>query len=429
MPQPGKPHRARQHGGHRPASATTCTRRPAAWHTARAARVAPAASMHSAASRRSTGMPSAMLAATSSTCRSPSEHGRTPCTASAAAAKSIAATWRSRNGSHRTSTATCRKSSRSSQARCEISSSAAASVGSHPFAHARIASARSSKHVVRRGVLRLRSAFPAAESGRSPHQRAVGPAVHLAVAESADADARRDYSAEGEGNPQGSPISPLLANLFMHYAFDRWMDREFPGCPFERYADDIVAHCDTGDQARQLRAAIAERLGTLGLELHPVKTKIVYCKDANRRGDFGHASFDFLGYTFRGRLAQGPRGYFTGFNPAISGKAKKAKGKQIRDWHLNRRSSADLSSLADQINPQVRGWINYYGAFYRSGLRFLAWRINEHLARWAMQKFKRFRGKYAKAMAWLQKVYQYKPDLFAHWQLIAFTASRTVGAG
>ena len=104
-------------------------------------------------------------------------------------------------------------------------------------------------------------------------------------------------------------------------------------------------------------------------------------QDANRRGDFEHASFDFLGYTFRGRLAQGPRGYFTGFNPAISGKAKKAKGQQIRDWHLNRRSSADLSSLADQINPQVRGWINYYGAFYRSELRFLAWRINEHLAR------------------------------------------------
>ena len=215
----------------------------------------------------------------------------------------------------------------------------------------------------------------------------------------------------------------------MHYAFDTWMDREFPGCPFERYADDITAHCDSEEQARELRAAIAERLGALGLELHPGKTKIVYCKDANRRGDFGHTSFDFLGYTFRGRLAKGPRGYFTGFNPAISAKAKKAKGQQIRHWHLNRRSGTDLSGLADQINPQVRGWINYYGAFYRSELRFLAWRINEHLTRWAMHKFKRFRGKYAKAMAWLQKVYQYKPGLFAHWQLIAFTAGRTVGAG
>ena len=126
-------------------------------------------------------------------------------------------------------------------------------------------------------------------------------------------------------------------------------------------------------------------------------------------------------HTFRGRLAKGRRGYFTGFSPAISAKARKAKGKQIRDWHLNRRSGTDLFSLAKEINPQVRGWINYYGAFYRSELCFLAWRINEHLARWAMHKFKRFRGKYAKAMAWLQKVYQYQPGLFAHWQLIAFT--------
>jgi RNA-directed DNA polymerase len=232
-----------------------------------------------------------------------------------------------------------------------------------------------------------------------------------------------------KGTPQGSPISPVLANLFMHYAFDTWMDREFPGCPFERYADDVVAHCDTEDQARELRAAIAKRLGALGLELHPVKTKIVYCKDANRPGSHEHTSFDFLGYTFRGRLAKGPRGYFTGFSPAISHKAKKATGRQIRAWHLTRRSGTDLSSLAEAINPQVRGWINYYGAFYRSELRFLAWRINEHLARWAMHKFKRFRGKYAKAMAWLQKIYQHQPRLFAHWQLIAFTAGRTVGAG
>jgi len=232
-----------------------------------------------------------------------------------------------------------------------------------------------------------------------------------------------------KGTPQGSPISPILANLFMHYAFDMWMDREYPGCPFERYADDIVAHCDSEDQARILRAAAAKRLGALGLELHPVKTKIVYCKDANRPGDFEHTSFDFLGYTFRGRLAKGPRGYFTGFSPAISAKAKKAKGRQIRAWHLNRRSGTDLSRLAEAINPQVRGWINYYGAFYRSELRFLAWRINEHLTRWAMHKFKRFRGKYAKAMAWLQKVYQHQPRLFAHWQLIAFTSGRAVGAG
>ena len=189
----------------------------------------------------------------------------------------------------------------------------------------------------------------------------------------------------------------------MHYAFDRWMDREFPGCPFERYADDIVAHCDTEEQARALRAAIAGRLGAIGLELHPEKTKIVYCKDTNRRGTSEHTSFDFLGYTFRGRLARGPRGYFLSFSPAMSTKAAKAKGQQIRAWHLNRRSGTDLSGLAEEINPQVRGWINYYGAFYRSELRSLARRIDEHLVRWAMQKFKRFRGKYRKALGWLTR--------------------------
>jgi RNA-directed DNA polymerase len=235
--------------------------------------------------------------------------------------------------------------------------------------------------------------------------------------------------AREKGTPQGSPISPLLANLFMHYAFDRWMDREFPGCPFERYADDIVAHCDTEEQAQSLQAAIASRLGALGLELHPDKTKVVYCKDGHRRGSFEHTSFDFLGYTFRARRATGRRGLFVSFSPAMSQKAKKAKGRQIRAWHLNRRSGTALSDLARGINPQVRGWINYYGAFYRSELYSLAMRINEHLVRWAMQKFKRLRGNPAKAWAWLDAVRQHQPRLFAHWHMLPRTISRPVGAG
>ena len=135
-------------------------------------------------------------------------------------------------------------------------------------------------------------------------------------------------AAREKGTPQGSPISPLLANLFMHYAFDRWMDREHPGSPFERYADDIVAHCDTEEQARVLRADIADRLGSLGLEVHPEKTKLVFCKDANRAGGSEHISFDFLGYTFRGRLASGPRGYFVSFSPAMSAKAKRRSARR-----------------------------------------------------------------------------------------------------
>ncbi|HEX6475803.1 MAG TPA: group II intron reverse transcriptase/maturase [Acidimicrobiales bacterium] len=234
--------------------------------------------------------------------------------------------------------------------------------------------------------------------------------------------------AREKGTPQGSPISPLLANLFMHYAFDRWMAREHPANPFERYADDIVAHCDTEDEARQLRAAIADRLGALGLELHPDKTKIVYCKDANRRGDAEHTSFDYLGYTFRGRLARGPAGLFVSFSPAVSTKAKKAKGQQIRAWHLNRRTGTGLSGLAEDINPQVRGWINYYGAFYRSELYSLARRIDEHLVAWAMQKFKRLRRKPSRAWDWLAKVRLHQPHLFAHWRLARLTPGRPVGA-
>jgi len=232
-----------------------------------------------------------------------------------------------------------------------------------------------------------------------------------------------------KGTPQGSPISPLLANLFMHYAFDKWMDREYPGAPFERYADDVVVHCDTEAQARSLWASLAERLGSLGLELHPEKTKVVYCQDANRRRDAEHTSFDFLGYTFRARLASSRRGFFANFLPAMSTKAKKAKGKQIRDWHLNRRSGIDLSSIARGINAQVRGWINYYGAFYRSEVYSLALRIDQHLVRWAMQKFKRLKRRPQQAWAWLNAARQRQPGLFAHWHLLPVAADRSARAG
>ncbi len=231
-----------------------------------------------------------------------------------------------------------------------------------------------------------------------------------------------------KGTPQGSPISPVLANLFMHWAFDRWMDREHPGCPFERYADDVVVHCATENQARRVLAAIGERLGSLGLEVHPGKTKVVYCKDAQRRGTSEHTSFDFLGYTFRARLARGRRGFFVGFNPAMSDKARKAVSATMRGWHLNRRSGSDLSDLARAINPQVRGWINYYGRFYRSKLHSLAKRIDEHIVRWARQKYKRLRESPQRAWAWLNAVRQRHRTLFAHWQL-ALTDHRPVGAG
>lgn len=227
-----------------------------------------------------------------------------------------------------------------------------------------------------------------------------------------------------KGTPQGSPISPLLANLFMHHAFDLWMARENPGCPFERYADDVIVHCDSERQARELLAGIARRLAECGLELHPDKTKIVYCKDANRRGDYEHTSFDFLGHTFKRRPVKGPRGLYVGFVPAISAKAVKAVGRKIRAWHLNRRTYTDLESIAEDINPQVRGWFGYYGAFYRSKLHILARRIDEHLVRWAMQKYKRLRSNPRAAWEWITATKQQHPALLAHWQLAATSPRR-----
>jgi enamine deaminase RidA (YjgF/YER057c/UK114 family) len=217
------------------------------------------------------------------------------------------------------------------------------------------------------------------------------------------------------------PASTLLG--VARLAFPRHADRDR-----SHSTRAIVVHCDTEEQARQLQAALTERLGFLGLELHPAKTKIVYCQDAGRRGEAEHTSFDFLGYTFRGRLVRGRRGFFVSFAPAMSSTAKKAKGRQIRAWHLNRRSGSDLSDLARGINPQVRGWINYYGAFYRSILYSLAARIDEHLVRWAMQKFKRLRGRPTRAWRWLDVVRRRQPTLFAHWYLLPSTPRRTVGA-
>jgi RNA-directed DNA polymerase len=171
------------------------------------------------------------------------------------------------------------------------------------------------------------------------------------------------------GTPQGSAISPLLANLFMHYAFDAWMVREFPNIPFERYCDDAVVHCGSEQQALRVRDAIEERLTQVGLELHPDKTRIVYCKDDDRRGDHEVTSFTFLGYTFRPRLAKNKWGKaFVNFLPAVSRDAVTTMGREIRSWRIAKRSDKSLTDLALMFNTIVQGWINYYGRFYKSML-------------------------------------------------------------
>jgi group II intron reverse transcriptase/maturase len=163
-----------------------------------------------------------------------------------------------------------------------------------------------------------------------------------------------------QGTPQGSAVSPILANLFLHYAFDKWMARTFPGCPFERYVDDAVVHCASEREALTVRAAIGQRMEQVGLKLHPDKTKIVYCKDSNRRGGYRHIQFDFLGYTFRPRQAQNKqKRSFTAFLPAMSRDKLTAKGREIRRWQIHRRTNVTLTDLAKAINPIVRGWMNY----------------------------------------------------------------------
>jgi RNA-directed DNA polymerase len=171
------------------------------------------------------------------------------------------------------------------------------------------------------------------------------------------------------GTPQGSAVSPILANLFMHYAFDSWMARNFAGCPFERYADDVVVHCTTHRQAACVLSRIAARMTEVGLRLHPDKTRIVYCTDGRRRGNHEHSSFTFLGYAFQARGARSKNGRnFTGFLPAISPDALKAKSADLRRMRIHRRTDLSLDDLARWLNPIIAGWINYYGRLYRTAL-------------------------------------------------------------
>jgi RNA-directed DNA polymerase len=221
-----------------------------------------------------------------------------------------------------------------------------------------------------------------------------------------------------KGTPQGSAVSPILANLFMHYAFDLWMARNLPGFPFERYADDAIVHCKTRRQAEGVLSRIAARMQEVGLWLNPDKTQIVYCKDGRRRGEHEHTSFTFLGFAFRARGARTKNGRsFTGFLPAISPEALKAKSVELRRMRIHRRTDLSLDDLARWLNPIVSGWINYYGRFYRTALDPLLKRVNAYLRRWAGRKFRRLRTN-KRYSAWLSGVLSRQPGLFAHWRLV-----------
>lgn len=221
----------------------------------------------------------------------------------------------------------------------------------------------------------------------------------------------------------------MLANLFLHYAFDTWMARRFPTVRFERYVDDVVVHCVSEPQARMLRAAIADRMAEVGLQLHPDKPTIVYCKDSNRRLAYANTAFTFLGFTFRPRVARGRNTTrFTSFLPAISNEALNKISRELRHWRLHRLIGLTFTELARKINPVVRVWMQYYGAFYRSALHPFLQRVNAYLMRWIRKKYKRLRAfKKAKA-CWDRIVAQY-PGMFAHWQWTSRVSTRMARAG
>lgn len=222
-----------------------------------------------------------------------------------------------------------------------------------------------------------------------------------------------------KGTPQGGVISPLLANIFLHLAFDDWMRKTYPEVPFERYADDSLAHCKTEEQAQRVLASIRQRLKQCRLEVHPQKTKMVYCKDDDRKGRHPNEKFTFLGYSFRPRRSKNRFGkYFINFSPALSNEAAKKMRQEMRRWRLHLRSDKAIDDLARMWNPVLRGWIQYFGKFYKSALYPVFRHLNGLLVRWAMRKYKRLRRHRRRAEHWLGGIARREPRMFAHWVLL-----------
>ncbi len=220
------------------------------------------------------------------------------------------------------------------------------------------------------------------------------------------------------GIPQGGSLSPILANLFLHYAFDQWMVRNYPAMPFERYADDAIVHCKSEAQAQMIRRAIEERMAECGMELNPQKTKIVYCKDDDRRGNYPNEKFDFLGFTFQARRSKNRWGkHFINFSPAVSNDAATRMRQEMRRWRVQMRSDKSLEDISRMFDPVLRGWITYYSSYYKSALYPVLRHFNRTLVRWTTRKYKRFRRHRRRAEHWLERIATKEPNLFTHWRM------------
>lgn len=221
------------------------------------------------------------------------------------------------------------------------------------------------------------------------------------------------------GTPQGGVISPILSNLFLHYTFDLWMKRTHPDLPWCRYADDGLVHCRTEQEAEALRAELQARLEECRLEMHPTKTKIVYCKDGKRKGTYPNVTFDFLGYQFRPRMVRSSRNgqLFCSFTPAVSPSSLKAIRSTVRDLNIPQLTVRSLDDIARMLNPLLRGWIQYYGRYNPSALEIMLRYVNLTVLRWVMRKFKRFQGRKVGAANFLEKLVRIQPSLFEHWRI------------
>ena len=223
--------------------------------------------------------------------------------------------------------------------------------------------------------------------------------------------------ARARGTPQGGVVSPLLANLFLHYALDVWMRREMCSVRFCRYADDGVIHCKSEVQAQLVVRKLGERLRACGLELHAGKTKIVYCRDINRQGEYPTIQFTFLGYTFRPRKAVDKYGrVYVNFSPGVSREALTAMRQTVRGWHLQLMCDKELSDLSNMFGPVLRGWSNYYGRFYPSAMHPLWRHVNDYLVRWMQRKYKRLARGVIRAARALGRVAEREPRAFVHWE-------------